>query len=146
MIAPPKVAAWVAQGRTQNADGCVTDNSAAWQRVLRVDSVKRGIAALLAEDAEINWGGDVICAVLEAQDGNISGISRGDARKFFPEGWQFPTLTDEEKAILAAAEAVRKAEVDQRFADYAAKLAAPKKVEVTQPHTKFDENSGNGVW
>ncbi len=143
---PPKVAAWAAQGRTQNAHGCVTDNSAVWQRVLRVDSVKRGLAALLAEDAELNWSGDIVCAVLEAQDGNISGISRGDARKFFPEGWQYPTLTPEETSVLAAAEIARKAEVDQQFADYTAKLAAPKINEVNQPHTKFDENSGSGVW
>jgi hypothetical protein len=140
---PPKVAAWAAQGRTQNEHGSVSDNSAVWQRVLRVDSVKPGLAALLAEDAQLNWSGDIVCAVLEAQDGNISGISRGDARKFFPEGWQYPTLTPEEKAVLAAAEIARKAEVDQRFADY---TAAPKITEVNQPHTKFDENSGSGVW
>jgi hypothetical protein len=101
---------------------------------------------LLAEDAQLNWSGDIVCAILEAQDGNISGISRGDARKFFPEGWQYPTLTPEEKAVLAAAEIARKAEVDQRAADYADKLAAPKTTEVNQPHTKYDQNSGSGVW
>jgi len=143
---PPKVAAWAAQGRTQNAHGWVTDNSAVWQRVLRVDSVKRGLAALLAEDAQLNWSGDIVCAVLEAQDGNISGISRWDARKFFPEGWQYPTLTPEEMAVLAASEVAYKVEVDQRASDYAAKLAAPKITEVNQPHTKFDQNSGSGVW
>lgn len=146
MNLPPKVAAWAAQGRTQNAYGCVTDNSAVWQRVLRVDSVKGGIADALAEDAEINWGGDLICAVSEAQDGNISGVSRGDARKFFPEGWQFPTLTDEEKAIAAEAKEIRDAENAIRGAEYAAKLAAPKKVEVNEPHAKYDDNAGNGGW
>lgn len=145
MTLPPKVAAWVAEGRTRKSHW-VTDNSAVWQRVLRVDSVKRGLAALLAEDAELNWSGDIVCAVFEAQDGNISGISRGDARKFFPEGWQYPTLTAEENAVFVAAEVARKAEVDQRASDYAAKLAAPKITEVNQPHTKFDQNSGSGVW
>ena len=145
MKLPPNVAAWVAIGRTQNEHGSVSDRSAVWQRVLRVDSVKRGLAALLAEDAELNWSGDIVCAVLEAQDGNISGISRGDARKFFPEGWQYPTLTAEENAVLAAADAVHKAEVAQRAADYAEKLAAPI-TEVNQPHTKYDQNSGSGVW
>ena len=143
---PPKVAAWVAIGRTQNAHGEVSDNSAAWQRVVRVDSVRRGIAAALAEEAEINWAGSIVCAVSEAQDGNVSGISRVDARKYFPEGWQFPTLTDEEKAIATAAEKIRAAESASRAAEYAAELAAPKKVEVTEPHTKYDNNPGNGVW
>ena len=145
MNLPPKAAAWVAQGRTQNEHGGVSDNSAVWQRVLRVDSVKRGIASALAEDAEINWGGDIVCAVLEAQDGNISGISRGDARKFFPEGWQFPILTEEEKVIATAAKAIRDAENAIRDAEYAAKLAAPK-VEINEPHTKSEDNPGNGVW
>ena len=143
---PPKVAAWVAIGRTQNAHGGVSDNSAAWQRVLRVDSVRRGIAAALAEEAEINWAGSIVCAVSEAQDGNISGISPRDARKFFPDGWQFPTLTDEEKAIATAAEKIRAAENAIRAAEYAAKLAEPKNSEVTEPHTKYDNNPGNGVW
>ena len=143
---PPKTAAWAAQGRTQNAHGEVSDNSAAWQRVLRVDSVRRGLAAALAEEAEINWGGNIVSAVLEAQDGNISGISPRDARKFFPDGWQFPTLTDEEKAIATAAEKIRAAENAIRAAEYAAELAAPKKVEVSEPHTKYDQSSGNGVW
>ena len=146
MNLPPKVAAWVAHGRTQTSWGEVRDNSAAWQKVLRIDSVRRGLAAALADEAERNWDGDIVCAVLEAQDGNISGISRGDARKFFPEGWQFPTITDEEKAIADAAEAIRDAENAIRAAEYAAKLAAPKKVEVNEPHAKYDDNPGNGVW
>ncbi len=146
MNLPPKVAAWVAIGRAQSKHGRVTDNSAAWQRILRVDSVRRGLAVALAEDAETNWDGDLICAVLEAQDGNVSGISRGDARKFFPEGWQFPTLTDEEKSIATAAKKIRDAENAIRAAEYAAKLAAPKKVEVNEPHTKYDNNPGHGVW
>ena len=143
---PPKVAAWVAIGRTQNAHGGVSDNSAVWERVLRVDSVRRGLAAALAEEAEMNWSGNVVCAVLEAQDGNVSGISRVDARKYFPEGWQFPTLTDEEQKIREDAEKIRAAENAIRAAEYAAKLAEPKNSEVTEPHTKYDNNPGNGVW
>jgi len=146
VILPPKVAAWVAIGRTQNAHGGVSDNSAVWERVLRVDAVRRGIAAALAEEAEINWAGSIVCAVLEAQDGNVSGISRVDARKYFPEGWQFPTLTDEEQKIREDAEKIRAAENAIRAAEYAAKLAEPKNSEVTEPHTKYDNNPGNGVW
>ena len=145
MNLPPKVAAWAAQGRTQNAHGGVSDNSAVWERVLRVDSVRRGLAAALAEEAEMNWSGNVVCAVLEAQDGNVSGISRVDARKFFPDGWQFPTLTDEEQKIREDAEKIRAAESARRAAEYAAKLAEPVKV-VSEPHTKYDQNPGNGVW
>jgi hypothetical protein len=140
------VAAWAAQGRTQTSWGEVRDNSASWQKVLRGDSLKRGVADALADEAERNWDGDIVCAVLEAQDGNVSGISRIDASKFFPEGWQYPPLTEAEKLVEQAAEAASKLEVAQSAIAYAAKLAEPKRNEVNAPHSKYDDNLGNGVW
>jgi hypothetical protein len=114
--------------------------------VLRIDSVRRGLAVALADEAERNWDGDLICAVIEAQDGRVSGISRGDASRFFPEGWQYPTPTEAEKLLEQAAEAACKLEVAQQAADYAAKLAEPKQPEVNAPHFKYADNTGNGVW
>lgn len=134
---------WAEAPRTICSGGeWARDNAQTLRSFERICSLRPHWREILIAEAESNWAGNIVSAVLEAQDGHVAGIEWREARKFFRNGWELTPATPEERAA--------RIESDRLAAERAgAERAAAKTVNLVSnfaPHQKYDDCAGSGVW